>query len=477
LTRDNFAANFADVESTPRHEMPDADGVTVNESPDLPPVSTAGSAAAAADDIAAATIQSESPTNTTGAPSAEPPRVGAWFTIVYVFTYFGFYLVLFMPAVFSLAYKIDIVNPAGKGASLGLVVGIGSLASLITGPILGVISDNIRLRIGRRRPMIAGGLIVSLLAALIIATASSIPQILIGWIVAAIATGAISAGLNPVLAERVPTYQRGKLGALSGVAASIAGVGAYLLGSLLTGNVLFLFTLPVAVFALGVVLYLIFIPDNPAHADARIGSILNIFKNMWFNPRKHKDFAWVWLGKFFLQFGLAFFTTYELYFLLDRLGFTPAEAARQSALVGGFSLLATILFTVAAGWISDRIKRRKVFIYIAASMMAIGLVGTGLSHDFVTFAICATVLSAGTGAFNSVDLATATDVLPNKLEAGKYMSIYQLSGSIPGAIGPLVAPALLAIGGGTENYTALFVFGGILTAGAAITASRLRGVR
>lgn len=411
------------------------------------------------------------------AGSAEIPRVGPWFTTVYGLTYFGFFLVLFMPALFSLAYKVQLMDPASKEANLGLIVGIGALVSLIVGPIFGVVSDATRWRWGRRRPYLVMGLGFSLLSAVIIATAQNFWIVLVGWIIAQFAGSAISAALNPTLAERVPASQRGKLGALSGVAASVAGVLATLVGSFLTANLLVLFLVPVAVFALVTVLWLFTVPDTPAPAEARIGSLLDIFRSLAFDPRKAPDFAWVWLGKFFLQFGYAFFGTYQLYFLLDRLGFTAEEAGQQLALVGGVSLLATMLFTIGGGFLSDRLRRRKPFIYVSALMIAIGSVAVGFAPDFLAYAIGGTVLAAGIGAFNSVDLALAADVLPTKEDNGKWMSIYYLSGSLAGAIGPIIAPLILLIGGAGQNYTLLFVFGGVLSLGAAITAWRVKGSR
>lgn len=409
--------------------------------------------------------------------SPELPRVGAWFTTVYALTYFGFYLVLFMPSLFSLAYKVQLMGPAAKESSLGLIVGIGALVSLIVGPVFGVISDATRSRWGRRRPYLVAGLCLSLLSALIIVAAPNFWVVLSGWLVAQLAGSAISAALNPTLAERVPSSQRGKLGALSGVAASIAGVLATLIGSFLTGDLLLLFLAPVAVFAVVVSLWLITVPDAPAPAEARVGSVLDIFRSLAFNPLKAKDFAWVWLGKFCLQFGYAFFGTYQLYFILDRLGYTAEAAGRQLALVGGVSLLATMLFTIGGGYLSDRLRRRKPFIYTAASMIAVGSVVIAFAPDFPTYAIGGTVLAAGVGAFNSVDLALAADVLPTKDENGKWMSIYYLSGNLAGAIGPIIAPVILAVGGAGQNYTLLFAFGGILSLGAVITAMLVRGAQ
>ncbi|KQZ86081.1 MFS transporter [Microbacterium sp. Root166] len=404
------------------------------------------------------------------------PKVGFGFKFAYGLAYFGFFLCLFMPALFSLPYKIQLIDPASKETALGLVVGISAIVLLPIGPIFGVLSDRSKLSWGRRRPFLLLGLGAFAVSATIIAIAPTVPVVLVGYVIAQLAGGLVGAAMNPALAQYVPPAQRGKLGALSGVMASIAGVCASLIGSFLLGNLLVLFLLPVAVFAVGVLIWILVIPDGPAPDRFQAVTVGASLRSLLFNPRKHPDFSWVWLGKLLIGIATAFFSTYQLYFLLDRLGFTAEQAGQQLAAVGGLALLATIGFTIAGGYLSDKLRRRKVFIYVAASMIGTGMVIAAFSSNITVYIVGAVLLSAGSGAFNSVDLALASDVLPDKEAGGKWMSIYQVSGTIATAIGPVIAPLLLAIGGG-GNYTAMFIAGGLVAAGAAFTASRVRGVR
>ncbi len=404
------------------------------------------------------------------------PKVGAGFIFTYGLVYFGYFLALFMPALFSLPYKIQLIDPASKETVLGIVVGVSAIVLLPVGPIVGVLSDRSKVRWGRRRPFLLLGLVAYALSAVIIALAPNVPLVLAGYLIAQVAGALVGAALNPALAERVPPYQRGKLGALSGVMASVAGVSASLVGSFLTGNLLLLFLLPVAVLAVGVVLWIFVVPDAPAPERFHNLSIGSSLRSLLFDPRKHPDFAWVWVGKLGIGIGTAFFTTYQLYFVLDRLGFTAEEAGRQLAAVGGLSLLATVGFTVLGGFLSDKLRRRKAFIYLASGMIAVGMVIGAFAPNLAVYIVGGVLLAAGSGTFNSVDLALASDVLPDKAAAGKWMSIYQVSGTLATAIGPVIAPGLLAIGGGA-NYTVLFVVGGVIALGAALTASRVRGVR
>ncbi|MBA8957378.1 MFS family permease [Actinomadura namibiensis] len=410
------------------------------------------------------------------APSENPPRVGAWAITVYALTMFGFQLTLLLPALFSLAYKVQLIDPANKDASLGFVIGLGGLFSLLVSLPAGVLSDGTRLGWGRRRPFLVAGLVLSALGALIIAVAPTVMVMLFGYLVTAVATATIGTAINPFLAEQVPVEQRGTVGALSGVAAAFAGVGSTLLGSFLTGSIYLLFLTPVAVLGVMTLLYLLVIPDRPAPEDVRVGSILDVFRNMWFNPLKHPDFALVWVGKFCLSFGSTFFSTYQLYLVQDRLGYAPEQAGRQLAAVGGLSLLALVGCSIAGGTLSDRFKRRKPFIYLATGLIVAGLAVAASASSILFFAVGGVLLSAGTGVFTSVDLALASEVLPEKDKAGKYMSIYYLSSTVVGGLAPLLAPVILGLGDG-GSYGVLLLSGAILGLGAALTTANIRGVR
>ncbi|MFC7564494.1 MFS transporter [Actinomadura namibiensis] len=208
----------------------------------------------------------------------------------------------------------------------------------------------------------------------------------------------------------------------------------------------------------------------------RVGSILDVFRNMWFNPLKHPDFALVWVGKFCLSFGSTFFSTYQLYLVQDRLGYAPEQAGRQLAAVGGLSLLALVGCSIAGGTLSDRFKRRKPFIYLATGLIVAGLAVAASASSILFFAVGGVLLSAGTGVFTSVDLALASEVLPEKDKAGKYMSIYYLSSTVVGGLAPLLAPVILGLGDG-GSYGVLLLSGAILGLGAALTTANIRGVR
>lgn len=407
---------------------------------------------------------------------SEPPRVSAWFIFVYTLITFAANLTMLMPMLFGLAYKIQLVDPGGKESSLGLVVGIGALFNVVVTPLAGVLTDRTRSRWGRRRPWVASGIVICAAAGTAIALASTVLVIAIAWVVYIIGLAAILSALAPVMADQIPESQRGKVGAFCGVSTQLAGVAASLVGGALTDNPLLMFLYPVGVLVVAFVFYVFAVPDRPAASTKDHEPLSVVFRHLVFDPRTHRDFALVWLGRFLLQIGLTFFSTYQLYFLLDRIGLAPEEAGQKLALVGGIGIIVTTGFAVGGGLLSDRLRRRKPFIYAASAFAASGLTVMAFAPDVLWYAVATLLILAAAGLFGSVDLAMASDVVPDRAEAGRWMSILNVAGYIPSAVAPVVAPLLLMTGGG-QNYTALYLTAALIATGAGITAWQVRSVR
>jgi MFS family permease len=403
-------------------------------------------------------------------------KKSAGFLIAFGLVNFGFYLTVMMPALFSLPYKVQLLAPDNKAIVLGLVAAVGAIASIISGPLAGVLSDRTRTRWGRRRPWLIGGILLLLGGSVIVAVAPSVPVLLLGWIVVCIGGAGPGAAITPVVAEQVPESQRGAVGAIVGVATQLGGVLGYTIGGLLTFNIVLLFAAPIAVFGIFAVVYMLIVPD-PLVALPHT-TIKQTFRLLLFNPRHHRDFSLVWAGKFLMQTALAFLSTYQLYFLADRLGFTAEEAGQNLALVGGIGILVTMTFAIVSGTLSDKVKRRKIFIVVASLITTAGLLLMAFADGFGIFFAAVLCILGAAGMFGAVDVAMASDLVPDRNQAGRWMTIYNLAASLPGAFAPLMGSALLLIGSATgTNYTALFVAGAAIAVGTGIVTFFVRGVR
>ncbi len=410
-------------------------------------------------------------------PSADvPAKVGPLFLTLFGLMNFGLYLTVMMPALFSLPYKVQQLAPGDKALMLGVVATTGAIVTILTGPLAGVLSDHTRTVWGRRRPWLVGGILVVLVGSIGVALAPTIPVVVIAWAVVSLGGSCTAAAITPVVAERVPESQRGTLGAIVGVATQLGGVLGYTIGGLLTGNIVLLFVLPVLVLAVFAAAYMVVFPDSTAPIEE--ATIAETFRMLVFNPREQRDFSLVWLGKLLMQTALAFLTTYQLYFLGDRLGLTPEQAGQKLAIVGGVGILVTMTFAVVSGMLSDKFRRRKLFIVIASGLTAVGLALMAFTDSFGLFFGAVLFVLGAAGMFGAVDVAMASDLVPDREQAGRWMTTYNLAASLPGAFAPLLGSGLLLIGDSSGgNYTALFLAGAVIALGTGLVTSRIRGVR
>src|SRR5438270_11180611 len=130
--------------------------------------------------------------------------------------------------------QIDAVVPkANQGTAIGLAVSVGGLFAMTIPPIVGAISDRLNTRFGRRRPIMVAATLLTLPGPFILATATSYPEIVIGygWVQFFFnAAGAAFAGIIP---DVVPAQDFGRA---SGFLATMVQLGS---GAGLFANTIF----------------------------------------------------------------------------------------------------------------------------------------------------------------------------------------------------------------------------------------------
>lgn len=407
---------------------------------------------------------------------AAPPKVGMRFLVLYGLANFGLYLTIMMPSLFSLPYKVGLLAPDDKVGLLGVIATVGALAGFVAYPIAGALSDRTSTRIGRRRPWLIGGVLVIGLGSVVIAVSDSFWLVLLGWVIVSLGGAANATAISPIIAERVPESQRGTVSAIIGVATQLAGVLGYTIGGSLTFSVLLIFLVPVIALAVLGGIFMVVIPEPRVELPRQ--SIGETFRRLVFNPRRHRDFSLLWVGKLLMQIALAFLSTYELYFLLDRLGFSAAEAGVRLSIAGGIGIVVTMTFAVVSGMISDRIARRKPFIAVSAVLAAAGLVLMGFTDGFGLFLAAVLFILGAAGMFGAVDVAMASDLVPEPGQAGRWMGTYGMASTLATAIAPLLGAGLLSVGStNSTDYTVLFVAGGALALLTGVVTFFIKGVR
>ena len=75
----------------------------------------------------------------------------------------------------------------------------------------------------------------------------------------------------------------------------------------------------------------------------------------------------------------------------------------------------------------------------------------------------------------AIDVALVVDVLPDKDNAAKDLGVFNMAGALPFSIAPGIAPAILAIGGG--SYAVLYAVAGVSAIVGAATILPVKRVR
>jgi MFS family permease len=412
-----------------------------------------------------------------GSVPAEPPHVGWGFVGLYLVAYTGTSLLFLAPLLVSLALKVnDLVGIDAAPSRLALVTSVGSLLSVVANPFFGRLSDRTSSLRGMRRPWMVAGLAGGSLGILTVALAPNIMVVLLGWCAAQVFFNALLAALAAVMPDQVPTAQRGVVSGILAVCLPIASVVGTFLVQLFDQNVLTMLLVPCAV---GVVLVLLFVARfadrRLDHGQAPPWSIREFLGTFYVNPRRSPDFAWVFASRFLLVIAYAFLATYQAYYLLAQVGSREDDVAHTiflGTLTQSTVLVATALVT---GKLSDHTGRRKIFVLAAALGYGLALFVVASASDVRGYLIGMAVGGLGFGMYMAVDLALVVDVLPDPDQAAKDLGVLNIAGALPFSLAPALAPAVLALGGG--SYRVLLTVAGACAVAGAACILPVRGVR
>jgi MFS family permease len=404
-------------------------------------------------------------------------RVGWEFISLYTLAYMSTSLVFIAPLLVTLALKINsLVGIDDAPKSLALVAGVGALVALVGNPFFGRMSDRTTSRWGMRRPWMVIGLVAGSGGVLVVALAPNVLVVLIGWCTAQLFFNALLAAMVAVLPDQVPSLQRGLVAGVLGICVPLASVAGTFLVKIFTGHQLVMFMAPCAVGALFVLLFALTLDDRRlAAADKPAWSLREFLGTFYVNPRKSPDFSWAFLSRFLFVLAYAFMITYQVYFLLDRIGSAESDVPRQVFLGTVAQSLVLVPASLLGGAMSDRLGRRKVFVFSASVVYGVALFVVAMATGFEGFLVGMAIGGLGFGLYMAVDLALAADVLPDKANVAKDLGVMNIAGALPFSVAPALAPAILAVGGG--SYSVLYAVGGACAVAGAVAIVPVRRVR
>lgn len=336
-------------------------------------------------------------------------------------------------------------------------------------------SDRTTSALGMRRPWMIIGLVGGSVGILIVALAPSVPVVLVGWCVAQLLFNALLAALVAVLPDQVPTAQRGLVSGVLGVCLPIASVSGTFVVQLFTGNQLAMFLAPCAIGGIAVLLFVLTLKDRRlARADRPTWSLREFASTFYVNPKENPDFAWAFVSRFLLVLAYAFLTTFQAYYLINKIGSAESDVPQQIFLGTLVQSTVIVAASLIGGKLSDLAGRRKIFVLAAAIVYGVAMFVVAIASSFTGFLVGMGIGGLGFGMYVAVDLALVADVIENKDNA-KDLGVFNIASALPFSIAPAIAPAILAIGGG--SYGVLYAFAGVSAVVGAVAILPVKRVR
>lgn len=403
--------------------------------------------------------------------------VGWLFIALYGMAYTGLWMALLPPILMGLAMRVRELAPTHATGSLSLVVGVGALLALFGNPFFGRLSDRTTSRFGMRRPWLIVGALGGAVGLAVIATAASVPQLLLGWCITQLAYNAELAALAAIFADQVQAPQRGTVSGIVGISLPLGMIGGTYLVQALADSTLAIFMVPAAIALAGVLVLVWLLPDRRLAVAQRPrygwGDFLGSY---WINPLRFPDFAWAWGSRFLLFTGIAVLLTYQGFYLIHQLGCAPADVPRQIFLSTLVQSCAVAIFGTVGGGLSDACRRRKAFVFGAALVYAVALLMIAFAASYPWFLVAMAITGAAQGVYTAAGLALVTEVLPEReTHAARNLGIFNIANVMPQSLMPAVAQVVLLASGG--SYAVLFVVTAVLVALSAWAILPVRGVR
>jgi len=391
------------------------------------------------------------------------------------------------------------VGDATKGSALGLALGAGALISMVVAPVFGALSDRIRLPGGRRKPWIVIGTIGNVIGLLGLAylLQPGHPESLVGWTMAflfvELFNNIATAPYSALIPDMVPADQRGSasgwLGLMIVLGNFVGGITGFLVQPLGITGIYFLL---MGVMLLGMLVTLFGVKELPAPREMppfKLGTFLHGL----YDPFKHSDFTWVFLTRLLVTMGIFTVQEFLQYYMGDVIG-SPyvlagvgkvAETAEEAVSVFMPALLfGAIVTTLVAGMLSDRYGR-KVMVYLSGALMGLVALVFVVFHSFTLAVLMGVIFGLGYGAYESVDWALASDILPSMDDYAKDMGVWHVAMVLPQVIATPIAGSLLdnfqRVGKAQSipnlGYTVIFLVAVVYFALGTVFVKQIKGAR
>ncbi|WAH97329.1 MFS transporter [Arthrobacter sp. MMS18-M83] len=408
------------------------------------------------------------------APIARPATrsLTPWLLIQALVTYgvFGAVQAVLIPN------QLSIIDPIHKIGDYATIAAFFATVSVVSQPLIGAFSDRTRSRLGRRALWMLIGAALGAAAMAVMSVSNNVIAVGLCAAVLSLGLNAIIAPMSAVLPDRYPVERRGIASAMIGLGSLLGGTVGSIAAAMLAAQLgIAYMSFAIALLAI-TVLFLVFYRDfSSKDVPLERFSLKAFVKSFWVSPRKHPEFGWAFLARFLFVLGFASVSTFTFFLLTDYVGLSLDEANAKVGLVGLAALPGMIIAVLLTGILSDKLGRRRIFIWVGSAILIVGVL-VPLLMPTVLGIIVMTVLSGfGYGMYQASDVVLMTQVLPKGGTAvGKDLGILNIATGIPQALAPAVAAFVIST---VFAYPGLFMSAGIIVFIGAIAIIPIKSVR
>ncbi len=367
----------------------------------------------------------------------------------------------------------ELVDDEIKGTAIGAIVVVGLIVAILVQPMAGAFSDRVRLRWGRRRPIMAAGIAAAIPCLLFVAYAPNYGLLFVAMVLLQIAANIAHGPYQGVIPDQVPREARGRASGFFGLA-NLMGtlVGAGVAGAWLSmaaegqdPNPFFapaLITIMVVLAVFSVAAWFAVREQRPPEAVPFEG-VLQEVRIRLRELTQRSAFAWLMLSRLLYFMGLQAMDNFiQLFLKGDQVdgGLAESDAEFKTTIVLAAVLLTALITTVPAGWLADRYGKLR----LVATAAALGLIAAAVlmtSQSFVQVVIFAAVLGVGVGLFTAADWAVAIDLIPDQRAPGLYMGLSNVATAGGDGLATLSAGIALDLFGYRAVFAMMAVFFGL----------------
>ncbi len=384
---------------------------------------------------------------TTAGAVRQPVEAGfgnLWHSALSSFWFGSFFLWIPISTVL-LQDRVDHLVPRDfQNTGIGLAAGIGGILAVTVPPIVGAWSDRLHTRFGRRRPIIVVGTLLTMPGLFLMTAATSYGELVAGYAIIQFFFNAAGAAYAGVVPDVVPAQQFGKASGFLGTM-TLIGIGAGTGATSLLGDAPLLYVI-IAIVVLVSLAPMLWAAQGEGRSVVVRAPAMPFRQRVseFLRPLHEGDLAWVIFTRLMVSAGITVVQVNLLNFFKD----VVLDGGKADTFTATWLLVmvvAAVPFGFFGGLISDRLKRRKVFVYASGAAQSAVALAFAIFYPtaqpiVLAFAV---VYGVGYGLYYAVDWALACDTLPDPQASAKDMGLFHVALTFPQAIIPFFASPLI----------------------------------